>query len=103
MPRHPVHTLLAEAAYAGRELTEEELAELELGASDRELVRKAAREAAFVHAGGERGPANEHALRRSHEIIAELPEEQRSPRYLYRQPDLSDARRGWRPGNLSRF
>lgn len=49
MPRHPVHTLLAEAAYAGRELTEEELAELELGASDRELVRKAAREAAFAH------------------------------------------------------
>jgi hypothetical protein len=89
MPRHPVHTLLAEAAYAGREVTEEELAELRLDADDAALVRKAAREAAFLHAGGNRGHAHEHALRRSHEIIAELPEEQRNPRYLHQQPDLS--------------
>jgi hypothetical protein len=82
MPRHPVHTLLAEAAYAGREATEEELAELELGAGDCELVRQAAREAAFQHAGGNRGGAHEHALRRAHEIIAGLPEEQRDPTYL---------------------
>jgi hypothetical protein len=82
MPRHPVHTLLAEAAYAGREATDEELAELQLGASDRELVRKAAREAAFLHAGGERSRAHEHARHRSHEIIAGLPEEQRGPAYL---------------------
>jgi hypothetical protein len=89
MPRHPIHTLLAEAAYAGREAAEEELAELQLGTSDRALVRKAAREAAFLHAGGERGRAHEHARRRSQEIIAELPEEQRSPRYLH-QPDNLD-------------
>ena len=89
MARHPIHTLLAEAAYAGREATQEELAELQLGASDRELVRKAAREAAFLHAGAERGRAHEHARRRSHEIIAGLPEEQRDPRYL-REPDNLD-------------
>jgi hypothetical protein len=88
MPRHPVHTLLAEAAYAGREATEEELAELQLAAADRELVRKAAREAAFLHAGGERGRAREHALRRSHEIIGGLPEEQRDPRYLHGPDNL---------------
>jgi hypothetical protein len=34
MPRHPIHTLLAEAAYAGREATEEELAELQLEPAD---------------------------------------------------------------------
>jgi hypothetical protein len=73
MPRHPIHTLLAEAAYTGREVTEEELAELRLKGSGRELVRKAAREAAFMHNGGDRVRAHEHALRRSHEIIAELP------------------------------
>ena len=89
MPRHPVHTLLAEAAYAGREATEEELAELQLGATDRELVRKAARTAAFQHAGGNRGAAHEYARSRSQEIIAGLPEEQRDPRYLHEQPDLS--------------
>ena len=89
MPRHPVHTLLAEAAYAGRELTEEELVELQLGASDRELVRKVAREAAFQHAGGDQGRAHEHAHQRAHEIIAELPEEQRDPRYLRTPEDLS--------------
>ena len=83
MPRHPVHTLLADAAYAGREATEEELAELQLAADDRELVRKVAGEAAFQHAGGERGRAHEHALRRAHEIIAGLHEEQRDPRYLH--------------------
>jgi hypothetical protein len=89
MPRHPVSAILAEAAYAGRELTEEELAGLELDAADRELVRKAAREAAFIRAGGEGGRANEHALRRSHEIIAVLPEAQRDPRYLH-EPDNLD-------------
>jgi hypothetical protein len=89
MPRHPVYAILAEAAYAGHELTDKELAELELGAADRELVRKAAREAAFLHAGGERGRAHEHALRRSHEIIAGLPEEQLNPRYLH-EPDNLD-------------
>jgi hypothetical protein len=89
VPRHPVHTLLAEAAYPGREVTDEELEQLRLAAGDRELVRKAAREAAFMHAGGHRGRAHEHALRRSHEIIAGLPEEQRNARYLHQQPDLS--------------
>ena len=39
MPRRPVHTLLAEAASAGREATEQELAELKLAPADRELVR----------------------------------------------------------------
>jgi hypothetical protein len=89
MSRHPVHAQLAEAAYAGRELTDKVLAELELGAADRELVRKAAREAAFLHAGGEWGRAHEHARRRSHEIIAALPEAQRAPRYLH-EPDNLD-------------
>jgi hypothetical protein len=51
MPRHPVHTRVAEAAYPGCEATEEELAELRLDADDAALVRKAAREAAFLHAG----------------------------------------------------
>jgi hypothetical protein len=83
MPRHPVHELLAEAAYAGRELTEEELAELQLGASDRELVKKAARESAFAHAGGERDRAREHARERALEIVAGLPEEKQDPRYLH--------------------
>jgi hypothetical protein len=89
MPRHPVHALLAEAAYAGREVTEEELAELDLAADDRALVSRVAREAAFLHAGSERGRAHEHARRRSHEIIAGLPEEQRDPRYLH-EPDNLD-------------
>ncbi len=89
MPRHSVHTLLAGAAYAGREVTEEELEELQLEPADRELVRRAAREAAFLHAGGERGRAHEHAHQRAHEIIAELPEEQRDPRYLRTPEDLS--------------
>jgi hypothetical protein len=89
-PRHPVHSLLAEAAYAGREVTEEELAELQLSAADRELVRKVARECAFQHAGDERGRAHEHALRRSHEIIAGLSEEQRDPRYLHEPDNLDD-------------
>jgi hypothetical protein len=89
MPRHPVHERLADAAYAGRELTEEELAELRLEPADRALVRRAAREAAFLHAGGERGRAHEHARRRSQEIVAVLPEGQRDPRYLH-EPDNLD-------------
>jgi hypothetical protein len=97
VPRHPVHMLLAETAYAGREATAEELAALRLHANDRELVRKAAREAAFMHASGERGRAHEHAARRSHEIVSELPEEQRDPRYLPEQPDLS----GFGPAELA--
>ena len=83
MPHHPVHELLAEAAYAGREATQEEIDELQLAAADRELVRKAARESAFAHAGGERGRAREHARERALEIVAGLPEEQRDPRYLH--------------------
>jgi hypothetical protein len=87
--RHPVHALLAEAAYAGREVTEEELAELKLASTDRERVRAAARQAAFVYAGGDHAHANEHALQQAHEIIAALPEEQRSPRYLHVPDDLA--------------
>jgi hypothetical protein len=90
MPRHPIHTLLAEAAYAGLDVTEEELAELQLDSADRELVRKAAREAAFMHDAGDRGRAHEHALRRSHEIIGGLPEEQQDPRYLHQPDNLDD-------------
>ena len=82
MARHPVHELLAAAAYEGREATQEELAELELSSADRELVRKAARESAFAHAGGERGRAREHARERALEIVAGLPAEKRDPRYL---------------------
>lgn len=84
MPRHPVHTLLAQAAYACREATEEELAELDLAADDRALVRRAAREAAFLHAGGGPAPAaRPPPLARDHR---RAPEQQRDLRYLH-QPD----------------
>ena len=55
MPRHPVHELLATAAYEGREATQEELAQPPARSRAPRLVRKAARESAFAHAGGERG------------------------------------------------
>jgi hypothetical protein len=87
--RHPVHALLAEAAYAGREVTEEELAELQLRSTDRDAVREAARRAAFIRAGGDGGRANEYALQRSREIIGALSQEQRSPRYLHVPDDLA--------------
>ncbi len=90
MTRHPVHTLLAEAAYEGREVTEEELKELQLSAADTAQVRKAGREAAFQHAGGDQGRAHEHAHQRAREIIGSLPEEQRDPRYLH-EPDNLDS------------
>jgi|SRR5215211_3315464 len=82
MPRHPIRTLLAEAAYGGREVMDKELDELRLAPDDRELVRRAAREAAFMHAGGERGRAHEYARQRASEIISVLPEAERDPRYL---------------------
>lgn|SRR5215216_1997191 len=95
MPRRPAHVLLAEAAYAGREVTEDELAAFQLAPEDRApedraLVARAAREAAFIHAGGERGRAHEHARQRAHEIIAVLPEAQRDPRYLHEPEQLDD-------------
>jgi hypothetical protein len=87
--RHPVHALLAEAAYAGREVTEEELAELQLSITDRAVVRQAAREAAFAYAGGDHAIANEHALQQAHEIVTALPQAQRDPRYLHVPEDLA--------------
>jgi hypothetical protein len=99
MSRHPVHVVLAEAAYAGREATEEELAELDLRAADRALVARACREAAFLHAGGERGRAHEHARRRAQEIIAGLSEEQRDPTYL--RPDPNEGLVGLGPAELA--
>jgi len=88
--RHPVHDLLAEAAYFGREATADELAALKLAPDDRALVGRAAREAAFMHAGGERGRAHEHARGKAHEIIAVLPKAQRDPRYLHEPEQLDD-------------
>ena len=41
MPRHPSTRLLAEAAYAGREVTEEELEELQLLADRRRALDQA--------------------------------------------------------------
>jgi excisionase family DNA binding protein len=43
----------------------------------------------FLRAGGDGGRANEHALCRSHEIVAVLPEDQRDPAYV-REPDNLD-------------
>jgi len=88
MPRRPVHTLLAEAAYAGRELEKKELAELQLSTADTAHVKRAAREAAFMYDGGERGKAREHARQRSQEIIASLPAEAQDPRYLHEPEQL---------------
>jgi hypothetical protein len=88
MPRHPVHTLLAEAAYAGRELEKKELAELQLSTADTAHVKRPAREAAFMYDGGERGKAREHARQRSQEIIASLPAEAQDPRYLHEPEQL---------------
>jgi hypothetical protein len=97
-PRHPVHALLAETAYAGREATEEELEELRLDPADAALVRRAGREASFLHAGGDRGRAHSHALRRSQEIIAGLPEEKRDPTYLR---DPNEGLEGLGPAELA--
>jgi len=80
--RHPVVEVLADASYRGREVTDDELDALDLAAHDRDLVKKAAREAAFIWDGGDREKARWHARERAAEIIGVLPEEQRDPTYL---------------------
>ena len=99
MPRHPIHELLAHHSHAGSEPTARELDELRLAPDDRAAVAKAGRKAAFLYAGGDRGQAWEYALQRSHEIVASLPDEQRSPDYL--RPDPSEAAAGLSPAELA--
>jgi hypothetical protein len=97
--RHPVHDLLAHHGDYGTEPSAAELAELQLAPADRELVRKAARAAAFQYEGGDRGGAVEYAVGRAHEIVAGLSAEQRDPRYL--RPDPNEGLAGLSPAELA--
>jgi hypothetical protein len=99
MPRHPVHELLAHHSDHGSEPSARELDELRLSAADRAAVAKAARKVGFIYDGGDRGKAREEALNLSHEIIAELPEEQQEPGYL--KPDPAEAAAGLSAAELA--
>lgn len=87
---HPVAQLLRHHAYFGTTPKASELDKLQLSREHRALVRRAADEAAHLHAEGEQGRGHEHALRRSYEIVGDLPEAQQDPRYLHVDP-LADA------------
>ncbi len=97
--RHPIHDLLAHHSYSGTQPSAAELDALHLAADDRAAVAKAGREVQFMYDGGDRGKAWAHALNRSHEIVATLPEEQRDPRYL--RPDPNEAGAGLTPDELA--
>src|SRR5215211_1074906 len=59
MPRRPVHVLLAEAAYAGREVTEDELAAFQLAPEHRALVARApARPPSYTQGASEAAPTS---------------------------------------------
>jgi hypothetical protein len=69
-----------------------ELDELELAPEHRRAVVNAAREARELRSGGDRSGANNYAIESALSIIADLPSEQRDPRYAHRDPlrDVTD-------------
>lgn len=80
--RHPVESTIRQAVYNGTAPDRDELAGLGLSSTGREQVTTAIREGLELREAGNRGRANEHALRASKEILAGLPESQRDPGYL---------------------
>ena len=87
---HPVHGALIDAAYQGRELTPDELDNLKLDPDDRRRVAALAREAAQIHATGERAKAWEHVLEHGAELLDTLPAAQQDPAYLQARDPLAD-------------
>lgn len=97
MTRHPVEALLRHHAHFGTTPKAKELDELQVTPAVRDRIRKAAGDAAEIHASGHKGPANEHALQASLAIVDDLPPGQQDPDYLKVDPleDITD------PGELA--
>lgn len=81
--RHPVQSLIQHHVSCGDpNIDPADLDSLELSPGDRARVRAAINDGVRLHREGDQGVANEQAKQAAHEIVASLPEAQRSPDYL---------------------
>jgi hypothetical protein len=84
--RHPLTSLLAHHADFGSLPTREELDDLNLSSEHRDAALQIAQDAKRLHADGNRPAAGRHAIEHATGLVADLPDEQRDPRYLHRDP-----------------
>lgn len=90
--RHPIESLLRHHASFGTVPTSDELDDLALNRKDREKVKDAANHAARLYRHGDRLRADQAAHEASRQILNDLPEEHRDPRWGHRDPlaDIDD-------------
>lgn len=84
--RHPVTALLRESVYVGSRPEPDEIDALQLPPDMRERFVSALDRGLALHADGEQGQANEHALNVAHELVGDLPDELRHPAAYHRDP-----------------
>lgn len=84
--RHPVESLLRQSASCGRAPDPGDVDALKLPAPLRQRFDAAVTEALGLWNDGDRAQANETALHASRDVLADIPDELRSPSAYHRDP-----------------